>query len=247
MVYKRKNKIIKKKTQHEIPQNRINKIRGKYNKQKKKSENQTPVNSNSCVSHKSMTLKDNMVLDTSDDAGTNADTSNNKDMPLKVLNNNCTTSITTNDDINSMDIANNDTSTLARTDNNANSDINNYTVGSNTHMEEEDDIVRKIMDCIPKEYYVSANNNGLPNNNYLSKGAWEPDENHMKALDESSEVEQAFYCEFCNGICEQSDHYQFNQWYSLNENLKCYVCYQEFFDKKRLQLHENEHVKLHIC
>lgn len=94
-----------------------------------------------------------MVLDTSDDAGTNADTSNNKDMSLNVINDNRTISVTTNNDINSMDIANNDTSTSASTDNNANSTINNYTVGCTTCKHQEDEMVRKIMECIPNDYY----------------------------------------------------------------------------------------------
>jgi len=251
MGYKVKNVIKKKKNiQQEIPQNCINKIRGKYKKQNKKLKYQTPVNSNSCVSHKSLTLDDNMVLDTSDDAGTNADTSNKNDMSVNVLNDNRTISVTTNNDINSMDIANTDTSTSASTDYNANSTINNYTVGCTTCKHQEDEMVRKIMDLIPKDYYVSATNNGLPDDSFLSRGTWEPDENHMKvleSLDESCVVEQPFYCKFCDAICEEFDHYQFNQWCSLNENLKCYVCNQEFFVKKRLQLHESEHVKLIIC
>lgn len=240
-------------------------------KKHKKSKYQTPVNSNSCVSHRSMTLENNMVLNTSDDAGTNADTSSNKDKSLNVLNGNCTISITAKDDINSMDIANNDTSTSASAYNNTNSGINNYTVECKTcnqdfnsmsdfenHLVYEtdeiskickhhDDMVRQIMECVPKDYYVSATNNGLPNQQYLSKDAWKPDENHMKALDKVCVVEQEFYCEFCEAVCEQADHYQLNQWCSFNEHFKCYVCELEFFNKERLQLHENEHVKLHIC
>jgi len=252
MVYKAKNGIKKnkKKVQHEIPQNCIKKIRGKYNKQNNKFKCQTPVISNSCDSHKPMTLDNDMVLYTSDNAGTSADTSNNQDKILNVSNDNSTISITTNNDITSMYITNNDTLTPASIDLNGNSGYNNYTVNCGVCMHDEDDIVKKIMECVPKEFYVSATNNGMPDENYLSKGEWEPDENHMKALeslDESCVVEQPFFCEFCNEICDQYDHYQFNKWCSLNEDLKCYVCNQAFFDKKRLQLHESEHVKLLIC
>ncbi|CAH1733199.1 uncharacterized protein LOC126551620 [Aphis gossypii] len=240
MVYKAKNGIKKNKNkiQHEIPQNRIKKIRGKYNKQNKKSKCQTPVNSNSCVSQKSMTP---------DNAGTSTDTSNNEDKFLNVLNDNRTISITTNDDINSMDIANNDTLTSAYIDLNGNSGNNNYTVCCEDCMHQEDDIVRKIMECVPKEFYVSATNNGSPYENYLSKDSWKPDENHMKALDESCEIEQPFFCEFCNKICEEYDHYQLNRWCAKDQDLKCYVCKEEYFVKKRLQLHESEHVRLLIC
>lgn len=265
-----KSEIKKNKTiQHEIPENRINKIHGENNKQDKIS---TPVNSNACVSQNSMTLDDNMVLNTSDDAKTNADTSNKKDKSLKVLNDNSTYYITIKDDNDSMDIINDGASTSTSTNTNAKSGIDYYTIhckmckqdfasssdyenhlifstyeNSKICIHQEEDIVKKIMECIPKDYYVSAKNNGLPNDNYLSKGAWEPDENHMKALEEPCEVEQPFFCEFCNGLCEEFDHYQFNQWCSLNKDLKCYVCNQGFFDKERLQQHEKEHVKLNMC
>jgi len=111
---------------------------------------------------------------------------------------------------------------------------------------------KNLMACEPKEHYINANYNELFNSeiippNIPPKDTWTPDENHMKALNEICVVQQPFYCDFCKEICEQYDHYQLNQWCSFNEHLKCHVCYQEFSDKKRLELHEREHVNLHFC
>uniref|UniRef100_A0A2S2PBV7 C2H2-type domain-containing protein n=1 Tax=Schizaphis graminum TaxID=13262 RepID=A0A2S2PBV7_SCHGA len=44
------------------------------------------------------------------------------------------------------------------------------------------------------------------------------DENHIKALNEICVVKQPFDCIFCNAICNEFDHYQFQQWWSLGDN-----------------------------
>ncbi|CAH1724526.1 unnamed protein product [Aphis gossypii] len=211
---------------------------------------QIPINSNSCVSHKSMTLDDNITLDTSDEAGTNADTSNNKNESLNVLNDNCTISIPANDNINSMDVVDNDTSTLQDF-----ASVSDFEKHQQCNIYENLIICqnqKNVMACEPKEHYINANYNELFNSEIIppsipSKDTWTPDENHMKALNEICVVQQPFYCGFCKEMCEQYDHYQLNQWCSFNENLKCHVCYQEFSDRKQLELHEREHVKLHFC
>ncbi|XP_050057835.1 uncharacterized protein LOC126550408 [Aphis gossypii] len=105
---------------------------------------QIPINSNSCFSHKSMTLDDNMALDTSDEAGTNADTSNKKNESLNVLNDNFTISIPADDNINSMDMVDNDTSTLVSANNNATSGINNYIINKNTIKSEKESRYNKL-------------------------------------------------------------------------------------------------------
>ncbi|XP_060834350.1 putative zinc finger protein 840 [Rhopalosiphum padi] len=233
-----------------------------------KSHYQTLTINNSRISQKSMTLDDDMALDNADVDGTIADTTNNDDKSLEIFDDS-TISNTSNNDLKSLDDLDYNTSTSDTSNNDTTSDTCNYKIINNSFkgvfksksdFEEHHPYFNignlktcsnqtNLMFCTPNELNINTENNSLFNNeiNPPQKNSWKPDENHIKALHEICVVQQPFECEICEETCDQYDHYQFNQWWSSDEILKCQVCNQKFTEEEQLKLHEYEHVKTHFC
>ncbi|XP_026823251.1 probable serine/threonine-protein kinase DDB_G0283065 [Rhopalosiphum maidis] len=233
-----------------------------------KSHYQTLTINNSSISQKSMTLDDNMALDNADVDGTIADITNNDDKSLEFFDDS-TISNTSNNDVKSLDDLDYNTSTSDTSNNDTTSDIYNYKIINNSgedvftsksDFEEHQPYYindnlrtcsnqRNLIFSRPNELNINTENNSLFNNkiNIPQKNSWRPDENHIKALHEICVVQQPFECEICEETCDQYDHYQFNQWWSSDEILKCNVCNQKFSEEEELKLHEYEHVKTHFC
>jgi len=242
-----------------------------------KTHYQTLLTNNPSVSpHKLMTLDDDMssVTSSDNDDNTYKTASNDRltsatyiddDEALDMLDYeyDSTTSDSSNNDADSMHILDYDSITSNSSINDMNLDICDgeilctscqcvFSSASEFEEHHQNNVNDNLRICKDKKDLLSCPNEhriNTENDSSFNSNIKVPDQSHLVALNEISLVQGEFDCEICNTTCDQLDHFQFNQWWSSGEpeKLKCYVCYEEFFDKEQLKQHEFDHVKLHFC